>query len=154
MNNTGAMILIKYMVFILISLVSISASSQVFNKKYPRQWVIDQDTVMCFTMEQSKELAARNEVLKGITKELELCDSQLVVLNETNNHLAIQVAVADSIEVKYELIIAEKDKQLVLIRQEAVAWQEQAKKQRNQKRWAVGIGSAITGLLGYVLIRK
>ena len=123
-------------------------------QKYPQVVIYQADTVIIFDIAQGKKLAIYNEQKKYLEKanqELEIKINTLDTLVKLQDE-KIQNYV--QIEKNYVEIIDQKQKQMDMNGTQVKIYQKEAKRQKNQKRIAIGVGIIVSSALSYLYIIK
>jgi hypothetical protein len=116
-------------------------------QKYPKTIVIENDTIICFTTAQSKQLAVWNEQRKQC-QELRILDAKEIskkdgIIFEKNAIINNQ----DSIIFNYCSIIVEKEKIINLNEEEKKILKKEVRKQKIGKWIAIISGVLLSGLM-------
>lgn len=131
MKNLNKIILLFLCVF-----VNYNAFSQ-SNGIYPKVEVINGDTVVVFSIEQSKKLAAINETKKSLEKMNEIQVQELIVKDSIIGTQSVIISDLENINKNNEVIISEKDKlELLHIEQNEILTNE-VKTQKRYKWYAI-----------------
>jgi len=131
MKNLNKIILLFLCVFI-----NSNAFSQ-SNGIYPKVEVINADTVVVFSIEQSKKLAAINETKKSLEKMNEIQVQELIVKDSIIGTQSVIISDLEKINKNNQVIISEKDKlELLHIEQNKILTNE-IKTQKRYKWYAI-----------------
>tara|TARA_R110002153_G_scaffold123312_1_gene269365 strand:- start:13 stop:444 length:432 start_codon:yes stop_codon:yes gene_type:complete len=137
---------------ILISLVLVAFTG--YSQQYPRTIILELDTCIVFTTNQSKKMAYWNtqkteyqERLTLLNKELSLKDS-IIVLNQS------KVDKLSLIQKSYEQIIVEKNDLKKLCEAEKQDYITEIKRQKRMKWLIGGLGIITTSFTTYLFIQK
>ena len=134
-------------ILIIISFWTSFASAQSDSTKYPKVVVISGDTVTVFSMEQSKELAIRNEKLKECDTLNNICEQQIV---EKDTIISAQEGKINNLESAVENYIVignNKDDLLGICELEKVDLVDEVKRQKRHK-WIAIVSGGIIAVLG------
>lgn len=131
----------------LISILFILVISITNAQKYPKTIVIENDTIICFTTTQSKQLAVWNEQRKQC-QELRILDSKEItkkdgIISEQNSIISKQ----DSIIFNYRGIIVEKEKIITIHEEERKLLKKEIRTQKIGKWIAIISGVLLSGLM-------
>ena len=121
---------------------------------YPKKIVIESDTCIAFSIEQSKTLILWNTQKKECYElsdiyRMELDVKDTIILEYRNKTL-----VWKEIEQKYEAISVEKDELLEYCEIEKTAYKSEAKRQKRRKILSIGVGILSTSFMTYLWIVK
>ncbi len=116
-------------------------------QKYPKTIVIENDTIICFTTAQSKQLAVWNEQRKQC-QELRILESKEIIkkdgiIYEQNTIINNQ----DSIIFNYRSIIVEKEKIITINEEEKKLLKKEVRTQKVGKWIAIISGVLLSGLM-------
>lgn len=116
-------------------------------QKYPKTIVIENDTIICFTTAQSKQLAVWNEQRKQC-QELRILESKEIIkkdgiIYEQNTIINNQ----DSIIFNYRSIIVEKEKIITINEEEKKLLKKEIRTQKVGKWIAIISGVLLSGLM-------
>ena len=131
----------------LISILFILVISITNAQKYPKNIVIENDTIICFTTTQSKQLAVWNEQRKQC-QELRVLDAKEItkkdgIISEQNSIISKQ----DSIIFNYRGIIVEKEKIITINEEERKLLKKEIRTQKIGKWIAIISGVLLSGLM-------
>lgn len=131
----------------LISILFILVISITNAQKYPKTIVIENDTIICFTTTQSKQLAVWNEQRKQC-QELRVLDAKEItkkdgIISEQNSIISKQ----DSIIFNYRGIIVEKEKIITINEEERKLLKKEIRTQKIGKWIAIISGVLLSGLM-------
>lgn len=131
----------------LISILFILVISITNAQKYPKTIVIENDTIICFTTTQSKQLAVWNEQRKQC-QELRVLDAKEItkkdgIISEQNSIISKQ----DSIIFNYRGIIVEKEKIITIHEEERKLLKKEIRTQKIGKWIAIISGVLLSGLM-------
>jgi len=136
----------------LISLILVAFTG--YSQQYPRTIILEADTCIVFTINQSKTMAYWNtqkteyyERLAILNKELSLKDS-IIVLNQS------KVDKLNLIQQSYEQIIVEKNDLKRLCEAEKKDYATEIKRQKRMKWLIGGLGIITTSFTTYLFIQK
>jgi len=131
----------------LINIIFILVISITNAQKYPKTIVIENDTIICFTSTQSKQLAIWNEQRKQC-QELRVLDRKEItkkdgIISEQNSIISKQ----DSIIFNYRSIIVEKEKIITIHEEERKLLKKEIRTQKIGKWIAIISGVLLSGLM-------
>ena len=131
----------------LINIIFILVISITNAQKYPKTIVIENDTIICFTTTQSKQLAIWNEQRKQC-QELRVLDRKEItkkdgIISEQNSIISNQ----DSIIFNYRSIIVEKEKIITIHEEERKLLKKEIRTQKIGKWIAIISGVLLSGLM-------
>ena len=131
----------------LINIIFILVISITNAQKYPKTIVIENDTIICFTTTQSKQLAIWNEQRKQC-QELRVLDGKEItkkdeIISEQNSIISKQ----DSIIFNYRSIIVEKEKIITIHEEERKLLKKEIRTQKIGKWIAIISGVLLSGLM-------
>ena len=131
----------------LINIIFILVISITNAQKYPKTIVIENDTIICFTTTQSKQLAIWNEQRKQC-QELRVLDRKEItkkdgIISEQNAIINKQ----DSIIFNYRGIIVEKEKIITIHEEERKLLKKEIRTQKIGKWIAIISGVLLSGLM-------
>jgi len=131
----------------LINIIFILVISITNAQKYPKTIVIENDTIICFTTTQSKQLAIWNEQRKQC-QELRVLDRKEItkkdgIISEQNSIISKQ----DSIIFNYRSIIVEKEKIITIHEEERKLLKKEIRTQKIGKWIAIISGVLLSGLM-------
>lgn len=144
----------KRLTLIFLLSLGLSCYGQDTASKYPKAIIYDGDTVVIFDLNQAKEMAKRNESLKGCMEEYGICELQLQEAHEIIALKDSTIADYRQVDLNNKAIIKEKDDLIKLAEEENVILRDDVKAERNRKRIAIIGGSVATGLMTYLWITK
>lgn len=124
--------------------VSYSAMPQNNGGEYPKAIILGGDTVMSFTIEQTKELAKRNEYLKKISLDLRDCDSIVVLKNELISNRESKIMDLENVLSNKDSIISNHDKIHALNDEKIADLKHEIKRHKRHKIIAASIIGALT----------
>ena len=133
----------KNLISILFLLVMFTTNAQ----KYPKTILIENDTIICFTTAQSKQVAIWNEQRKQC-QELRVLDGKEItkkdgIISEKNSIISKQ----DSIIFNYRGIIVEKEKIITINEEEKKLLKKEIRTQKVGKWIAIISGVLLSGLI-------
>lgn len=123
-------------------------------QKYPKTLVISQDTLVCFSVKQAKQLALINEENKMLKQTLSITDEQLVKLHEINTTQSEIIENTNKIELKYKELLNTYEVEKKTNDRIKSMLQRKVIKQTIYKYLAIGAGVLTSGFLTYKLITK
>lgn len=131
----------------LISIILLVVINFGLGQKYPKSIVIENDTIICFTTAQSKQLAVWNEQRKQC-QELRVLDGKEItkkdgIISEQNSIISKQ----DSIIFNYRGIIVEKEKIITIHEAERKLLKKEIRTQKIGKWIAIISGVLLSGLM-------
>jgi hypothetical protein len=135
-------------------LIGCNAFSQSNEVSYPYSILIDSDTAIVFSLNQSKHFIFLNENLKSCVQYKELCDIQL---DESDQLISAQTSTIDNFKLmlnKYELIINQKNDLNDICEQEKKYANVETKKHKRQKIISIIAGSFSTALMTFLYVKK
>lgn len=131
------------MTFIVISLNS-------FSQEYPKSIIIENDTVLVFTIEQAREITKRDVEREYCINEREILEIQLSEKDTIIKSLENKVFTLEGIEQKYIVIIKEKDELKKICEGEKKELNDEISRQKRHKWFAIA-GGFILALAGILL---
>ena len=146
--------LIKFVICVFCILLTSDAFSQVKTSKYPSVQVIESDTVIIFDLEQGRKLAIINESKKRLEQ---LNEIQLKELNEKDSIIINQNAIIvhdDKIKKAYNDIIVENKNLEKLCQDEKTILDQEIKKQKRYKWYAIIGGITTTSFVTWLSIKN
>jgi hypothetical protein len=135
------------LILIFTILFGISSYGQTDTVNYPKVVVLDTDTVTIFTLEQSRELAKRNEQLKECDTLYSICESQLsekdtVITTQQGKIKDLETAVG-----KYQDVVDNKDDLIGICEKEKLDLTDEVGRQKRHK-WIAIISGGVVAILG------
>lgn len=146
--------MIKNKLVYLMVLIGCNAFSQSNEATYPYSILLDSDTAIVFSLNQSKHFISINENLKSCIQYKEVCDIQL---EETEDLISAQSTTIDNFKLmlnKYELIINQKNDLNDICEQEKKYAHVETKKHKRQKIISIIVGSFSTAFMTFLYIQK
>ena len=134
--------------------IGFNALSQQSQSKYPSVSVINTDTVLIFTIEQSKKLAIINEDRKRLKQLNEINEKQLSQKDSIIQMQYNQLVNFDKIKRKYDVIVVEKESMKKLCDSQSILFEKEIKKQNRQKWIAIISGVVSVATISYFYILK
>lgn len=134
--------------------IGFNALSQQSQSKYPSVSVINADTVLIFTIEQSKKLAIINEDRKRLKQLNEINEKQLSQKDSIIQMQYNQLVNFDKIKRKYDVIVVEKESMKKLCDSQSILFEKEIKKQNRQKWIAIISGVVSVATISYFYILK
>lgn len=131
----------------LISIILLVVINFGLGQKYPKSIVIENDTIICFTTAQSKQLAIWNEQRKQC-QDLRILDSKEItnkngIIFEQNSIINKQ----DSIIYNYQNIIVQKENIITINEEERKLLKKEIRTQKVAKWIAIISGVFLSGLM-------
>jgi hypothetical protein len=131
----------------LISIIFLVIFSFGYAQKYPKTIIIENDSIICFTTTQSKQLGVWNEERKQC-QELRILDAKEIikkdgVIYQQNEIINKQ----DSIIFNYRSIIVEKEKIITINEEERKLLKKEIRTQKVGKWIAIISGVLLSGLM-------
>lgn len=123
-------------------------------QKYPKTLVISQDTLVCFSVKQAKQLALINEENKMLKQTLSITNEQLVKLNEINTTQNEIIENTNKIELRYKELLNTYEVEKKTNDRIKSMLQRKVVKQTIYKYISIGAGVLTSGFLTYKLITK
>jgi hypothetical protein len=141
--------------------ISISFTSFAQRKKkvmiqvqYPVVRVIEKDSVMIFTLEQTKELAKINEERLKLLSNVRITNSQLKFKDSIIRMQETQIFDLKLVKFDYDEIVKQMQRQQKAFIDEKAILNREVKRQRRQKYASIGSGILSFGTLLYFYIHK
>lgn len=135
--------LIKYVIAFCVVFIASDAFSQHNVVKYPTVELKGSDTVICFTLEQGRELAKRNEERKMLLEVNSLQSKELAQMDSIINLQRSQISTYQSIDKAQQVIILEVKKQVDMCDTQRALLEKELKKQKRYKWTAIISGIAL-----------
>lgn len=110
---------------------------------YPKAIIWESDTVICFTIPQSKELAKRNEFLKKTLADLQDCDSIVSLKTLAIENRNEKIESLESIIENKDIIISNHERTHALNLAKVGILNAEIKKQKRHKFIAIGVSLAL-----------
>ena len=131
----------------LISILFLIFAFHFLGQKYPKTLIIENDTLVCFNLSQSKQIAIWNEERK-LCQEIHNLDKQEIikkeqVIVETNKIVVAQNEIIEN----NKLIIVEKDKLISIHEEEIKILKKQVRRQKTGKWIAIIGGVFLSGIM-------
>ena len=121
-------------------------SAQNIKSKYPSIIIVEKDTLVCFTTEQSKQIAVWNEQRKEC---IELSKNDNQTISELEKIKTVQEGVISNLEneiVQYGKNISDKNKLILICKDEKDTLSDEVRKQKVGK-WVAIIGGIVLSTL-------
>ena len=146
--------MIKNKLAFLMVLIGCNAFSQASEVSYPYSILVESDTAIVFSLNQSKHFISINENLKSCIQYKEVCDIQL---EETKDLISAQSSTIDNFKLmlnKYELIVKQQEDINDICEQEKKYVNVETKKHKRQKIISIIAGSFSTAIMTFLYIQK
>jgi hypothetical protein len=148
LKNTGKMNSNKEAYLILLLwFLSFGAVAQ---QKYPKVLNYQGDTVMVFRIEQSREMAIRNEKAKECFEIRDILTQETLLKDSVIQSMSVIIKNDQEAKKQYQEIVESKDKQIEIHRNDIARLEDDVKKQKRLK-WS---GFGLAGLLAVLFIVK
>lgn len=134
---------IKYIIAFYAVFLASAAFSQHNAVKYPVVELQGADTVICFTLEQGRELAKRNEERKMLLEVNALQGKEIAQMDSIINLQRSQISTYQSIDTAQQVIIQEVKKQVNMCDTQRALLEKELKKQKRYKWTAIISGIAL-----------
>jgi len=137
--------MIRYIICLLFFsvLFRFNATSQGF----PRSIILEEDTCIVFTLNQSKEIAKWNEQKKENFDLLEICSEQVILMDSIVLFQDSQLKKSGLINLKFKNIIQQKDELMLFAEAEKKSLLQEVKVQKRQKWISISVGSLVATIL-------
>lgn len=134
-------------------LVAILMSFTGFSQKYPRTIMLENDTCVAFTLNQSRKLIKWNEEKHEFHKLYDMCAKQIVFLDSVVTYKDTQILGMNKITENYKDIIKEKEQLMLLNESEKSSLKKEIKIQKRQKWLSIGIGALVSTVITIIAVR-
>ena len=136
----------KQLLFLLTFIFGVSLFAQ-SDTTYPKAVIINGDTVIAFTIEQSRQVAITNEDNKSCQQLYSLCEEQNKVMDSTQQVYDKRIAIKDKQIALKDSTIAITNKKESLHQERVDDLNGEVKLQKNLRK-----GTTVVGVLGIVLV--
>ena len=137
--------MIRYIMFLLF--FSVLFRFNAISQSFPRSIILEEDTCIIFTLNQSKEIAKWNEQKKENFDLLEICSEQVILMDSIVLFQNGQLKKTGLINLKFKDIIQQKDELMLFAEAEKKSLLQEVKVQKRQKWISIGVGSLVATIL-------
>lgn len=134
----------------LINVIFILFLSQALNgqqiKKYPSVIILSYDTLVCFTTQQSKQMALWNEDRKEFFELRKLDNERIEEMQRKSNEQNVVISNLEKEIVQYKHIVSDKDELLKINEDEKKQLKKEVRKQKAGK-WIAIVGVSVLSVL-------
>lgn len=125
-----------------------------FNQTYPKLILLDEDSCIVFTLEQSKTMAVWDIKYEECRETLDIAEAESATKDSIINNQSSQIVEYVKIDSTYQLIDQENVELRAILEEERQILKKDIRKQKRQK-WLIGIGGFLTtAFTTYLYIQK